>query len=360
MHLGRWTILAIMGIVAACAPTIGPVTPPVEVLVVLDSLDDSLRIIPVDSPGVVHTIELQPQSGTVVNALALRGSMAAIGFSDQVEVLDLGNGHQPICGPSSLGEGLISALAFGGGDSAYAATAASNRVSFFATLQSASCSGQYQQYSGAPQGLSLARGSVFVVVGNGPGPGPCVPGPQVVCPSWVSSYGAPDSIPLAGPGNARAAIFASDGFLYVVSAGSDGTANGTLSQIDPLQKSGVGGPTYPGFGHLPSYLATNDADRIYVTSPVDSGLMVFNVRTHQIERGYTNAVALGGHSRGVATDDLGRLYVLLAGSCNASGSRGTVHVLGSDLVATHDIPVGRCPIAIGVTEIPSIAYKFSD
>jgi hypothetical protein len=358
MRLGHLALLAV-GIAAGCAPTIGTAAAPVEVLVILDSLDDSLRIIPVDSPTIVHTIALT--HGEAPNSMALFGSEVAIGLNSSVEVISLGN-HQPICPLTPLGAGApISALTFDNNGLGYAAAPGSKRVSTFGVVQASSCTEGHDTYSGSPQGFGNARGTVFVVNSNSQGEPSCVPAPVGGCPSWLTYYphGA-DSIPIPGPGNARAGIFASDNSLYVISAGTGSAPDGILSQFDPLQNGAGGGPIYPGFGHLPTYLATNSptADRIYITSPVDSGLMIFNVRTHQVEKGFNNPVALGGSSRGVTVDDLGQIYVLLAGSCSATGTRGSVYVLGQDLVAMRNIPVGRCPIAIGATEIPAASYDF--
>jgi hypothetical protein len=35
-------------------------------------------------------------------------------------------------------------------------------------------------------------------------------------------------------------------------------------------------------------------------------------------------------------------------------------VLGADLVNTRIVTVGRCPIAIGVTDIPATLYEFAN
>lgn len=357
--MARWGVWAAVGVgylAAACASTIGPVTPPVEVLVVLDSADDTLRIIPVDSTGVVHHLIIAPRTSKVT-ALALHGQIAAISDSDDVMLLDLGS-HRAACADGRAvalnANGVVGALVFGDDGQGFASTPSTDSVSRF--LAPPICGGSTGSVSGTPQGFGLARGKVFVIAANRRGCPPGVAGcPDA--PSWLTTEpGLRDSFPILGPGNAGSGVFASDGFLYVVSTGT-GASDGILSQIDPLQPGNIN--SFSGFGHLPQYVATDGADRVFVASPVD-GLMVFNVRTHQVERGVNAAIPLNGAAHGLATDDFGRIYALTAGSCTAAGARGSVQILGSDLVAQHPITVGRCPIGIGVTEIPAALYHFDN
>jgi hypothetical protein len=85
--------------------------------------------------------------------------------------------------------------------------------------------------------------------------------------------------------------------------------------------------------------------------------MVFNVRTHQVERDASMPIPLSA-PRGLATDDFGRLYVLQSPACGVSGGSGSVRVFGNDLVEQRGATLGRCPIAIGITEIPASLYHF--
>jgi DNA-binding beta-propeller fold protein YncE len=348
MRAGRLFLLVLGVAAAACAPTLGPATPPVEVLVVLDSMDDSLRIIPVDSPSVVHHILLNTGSG-VVAAFALHNRVAAIGFGDSVTMLDLGL-HQVICTQQLNGKGPIGSLTFADGGQAYAATPTTDSVTSIDVPHG--CGVAQGSVRGRPQGFGVARGTVFVLVSS---KNQCAP-PAADCAiqSWLSTEPLlRDSFPL-GPGLARGAVSASDGFLYVINAG-DNTSNGLLLQVDPLQPGSVN--SYTGFGHRPQSIATDGADHVFVASPTD-GLMVFNVRRHQVEKGAGPlAVALPGPARALATDDFGRIYALIPGTC-AAGAHGIVQPLDSTLVAQHPITVGRCPIAIGVTEIPAALYRF--
>jgi len=341
MGAGRRFLLLVGIALAACAPTLGPTTPPVEVLVVLDSLDESLRVIPVDSPSVVHHLSINTGS-VAASAFALRDRIAAIGFGDSVTMVDLGS-HQTVCKQLLNGKGPVGALTFDNVGHAFAGTPKTDSVALIDVPHG--CGVSTGSVRGRPLGFGVdARGTVFALVSN-PTTG------------WlISQEPLRDSISLGPPGNTTAAVSASDGSLYVISAG-DGSSNGVLTRVDPVQRAVLA--AFSGFGRLPKFLATDGADRVYVASPVE-GLMVFNVRTHQVERGAgPSAVSLPGGARGLATDDFGRIYTLITGPCGAL-DHGFVQPLDVNLVAQHPITVGRCPIAIGVTEIPAALYHFDN
>jgi hypothetical protein len=363
MRLRHWGVLALGAAAAACASTIGPVIPSVQVLVVLDSTDDTLRIIPVDSLDVVHKVVLGIAASDK-HALALRGQFAAIGSSGTVAYYDLtshnGLALSPTC-ESKLDSGNIRSLAFDGNGVVYAAVPTTNGAPHLDPTSGQPCPSGTGHVRGHPVAFVLdARSHLFVVTGT------CLPA-QLTCAettSWLASpFGEPladtvqltDSIPLSLPGNAQGAVLASDGNLYVINAGNGLAADARLSQFDPvgLTEHNV----YNGFGTLPQYIAT-DGERVFVASEKE-GLMVFNSRTSVVERDYRSAIQLVGAPRGLATDDVGRVYVLIAGPCTPGGS-GSVQVLGTDLVSRRGPTVGHCPVAVAVTDIPSTLYHFDN
>lgn len=354
MRLGRWGVLVLGIAAAACASTIGPVVPSVEVLVVLDSLDDTLRIIPVDTPDVVHkmVLSLPPIAVFAKNSLALNGQTAAVGLDRYVLFYDLAS-HQQLCPDATLDAlGVIRSLAFSDKGLVYAAAPTANSALYF---DPAGCGtgGSVSGVRGGPRAFASVRSTIFAVTGT--------PNP----PSWLTAnlnetpstpLAALDSIPLSGPGAAVAAIAGSDGFLYVLNAGT-GIPNARLSQVNPVSRAELN--VIPGFGTLPQYLATDGADHIYVASAVE-GLMVYNLRTNQVERDANAAIPLTGGARGLVVDDLGRIYALIAGGCTAGAQAGSVQVFGADLVTRHGAAVGRCPVAIGVTDVPATLYHFTN
>lgn len=353
MRWWRGWVVLIGGVVGACAPTIGPTTPPVEVLVVLDSLDDTLRVIPVDSPTVVHRVPLE-ETGAAMTALALNGEIAAIGLNlsgrdtlDNMLLMNLGLDVTLCGGPIPLhGRAPVGAIAFGPGGEAYAVTPTTDSV---ATVFS-NCGVQQGSVPQGPAGFGVARGTVYAVVSNRT---QCLP-QALNCPSWLSPlpYRRNDSIPLLGPGGATSGVFGPDGYLYVINAGT-GQSDGVLSKYHPGDASAVG---IPGFGHLPKYIATDGSGRIYVVSATD-GLMVYNTGSNQVDRGAGAGVPVGDPV-GITVDDEGHIYLPQHSTC-AAGDHGTISVLGADLVARPSLTVGRCPVAVGVTEIPAADYRFN-
>jgi hypothetical protein len=221
------TWIGVLGCVAAmaCAPTIGPATPPVEVIVVLDSLEQNLRIIPVDSLDVVHVISLGAP-GSVATALAVRGELAVVGLSDTVPSLlsiDLGL-RKSVCTPRVLAASPVGAVAIGDTNAVYAAQPGLDRVTTYTA--DGSCGVTTNNIRGGPQGFAFARGAAFVVAGNRQH---CIP-VSLLCdevPGWITHdidqptdlrpLSGEDSIPLLGPGNSRGGVLGSDGLLYFLS-----------------------------------------------------------------------------------------------------------------------------------------------
>jgi len=333
-------------LVAGCAPTTGPVSPPLEVLVVLDRDARSLTLVAVDSTELTLTIPLGLPSSIRPTTLAVRGAVAAVGLgdTDSVMIVDLGQ-LLPLRTIAIPGGAPIAAIAFGVDGVGYVASPKSNRVTKFdpATGQVAPVF-----VNGGPQGFEIARGTVFVVLGNRE---VCYPVPTncLTRPSWLTPLepGPPfDSIPLLGPGNASSAALGADGFLYVLNTGN-GDVEGRLSVVDPVQRREVA--SFSGFGVFPQFLAADGTDRLFIASS-SNGLMEFNTRERRTVRGAGQGVPLGT-PLGVLTDALGRVYVLEAGPC-VGGVEAQVRVFGSDLVARRAITTGSCPIAMALTEIP--------
>jgi hypothetical protein len=345
-----WPVtLLLASALGACAATTGPTSLPTEVLVVLDQQERALRLVAVDSTATTITIPL----GTTVGApttLAVRGTKAAVGMNagGLILIVDLVS-HQVIAQiVTSLGDNTpIASIAFSEEGDGYAASPVANLVTRFTTA------GAAEQISGltqGPQAFGMARGRVFFVNGNRAG---CYP-VQVACAnnaSWLAPFERGktplDSIPLLGPGNAVAAVPSSDGVLYVLIAGNGGTVEGRLSAVDPVRQREVA--SYGGLGVSPLFMVSDGADRLLIASAAE-GLMVFNTRTRALERGAGSGIPLQ-QPRGLASDGLGRSYVVEAGSCTAGGSSGRIRVFGADLVERRTIATGVCPVAAAITEI---------
>lgn len=351
MRLGPACLL-LLSALGACAPTTGPAALPVEVLVVLDREERSLRLIATDSTNVSRTIDLSGSLGALKpTVLAVRGTIAILGLGNSANVLVVDLAVRRVLRMNPVaGSGAIAAVALsetGAGFSSIPGTPNGENVTRFDPLTGESSN---FQVSGGPQGFAVARGTVFAVMGNRQLCFPAVPS-CIDAPSWLKPFpfNTIDSIPLFGPGNASATALGSDGLLYVLSTGNGGTAEGRLSAVDPVARTEIA--SFGGFGLSPRYLTSDGSNRLLVAGPNE--LMVFNTRDRRVEKGVGSGIPFPASPRGLVADAFGRAYLPVGGSCLVGGAPGFVRVFGTDLVERSPIPTGVCPVGVAVTEIPA-------
>ncbi len=335
-------------LVGACAPTTSTGSLPVEVLVVLDQVERSLIVTPVDSSASLRIISISPVP-VLATSLAVRGSLAAVGLSGGGSVILVDLAKQEIIRTIS---GLfpspnpVSAIAFGEDGRLYVASRDSEMVF---RIDPATGAGDLVTAPGGPQGFGVVRGRVYGVAGNRIG---CPPFPAACSsqPSWLStlSNGFGDSIPLLGPGNAGPAAAGADGLLYVLSSGDGAPVEGRLSVVDPVRNVEIA--SFGGFGPAPRWVASDGGDRVLVLSALN-GLMVFNSRERRVERGAGLGIPFQSPG-GMTVDALGRIYVLEQGNCTVTNP-GRVRVFGADLIERPPLTGGICPVAAATTDIPA-------
>ncbi|MES2123901.1 MAG: hypothetical protein V4503_04345, partial [Gemmatimonadota bacterium] len=307
--------LLLLSTLGACAPTTGPTALPVEVLVVLDREERSLRLIATDSTNVVRTIDLAPTIGSAKpTVMAVRGTLAVIGLGTAdggVVAIDLATRRalRPVI--PIKGEGEISGIALsenGQGFTAVPATPNGENVTYFDPLVGSSVSSRVE---GGPQGFGVARGTVFLVMGNRQLCYPAVPS-CLDSPSWLKPFpfNTTDSIALFGPGNASATALGSDGLLYVLSSGNGGFAESRLSAVDVVTRKEVA--SFGGFGLSAQLLASDGGDHLLIAGPRE--LMVFSVRDRRVEKGAGAGIPFATPPRALATDAFGRAYLPVGGS----------------------------------------------
>lgn len=334
----------------ACAPTTSTGTLPVEVLVVLDSVDNVLRMIPVDSPTVVREIPLGNALGFSPSQLAARGTQAIIAGNDgetsRAAIIDLDGGVVEKF--VSLTPGVVSAVAIPDDDYAYVA----NRTAGVVTrINLATGATELLPATGGPEGFGVTRGKVFAVIGNrqtcGIGTG-CDRGS-----SWLiqtEPHFPRDSVPLSGPGNAGPSALGADGFLYVLSRGDEFSGGeGRISIVDPIRSAEVA--SFGGVGPLvPSWILSDGGERILVAS-APGGIMVFNTRLRRFTVPFGVGIPLEFPSDLVG-DAVGRAYVLQVGGCS-NDAPGKIRVFGRDLVERVSLTAGPCPIAAAIGGVPA-------
>lgn len=338
---------------AACASTTAPVPPPEERLVVVNAGDNSLSVVSTDSSRAPGRIQLGPVDGAPADVAARdETAVVALAGRDEVVVADLR--AETIRRTIHLPPGSRpTAVVFASDAVVYVANAHSNTVTRIDITSGDTASVAVGTY---PRDLILTRGRLFVVNGN---VGPCPAGTCSIGPSWLTvvdpktnarAQGV-DSIPLLAQGNARSTALGGDGLLYVVSTGDVGTAiQGRLTIVDPIRREEVG--SFGGFGLIPIGVAAGGSDRLFVTSTRD-GLMEFNTRTRRVVRGAGQGV-LVTENVAVAVDLQGRIYAVESSGCGG-GVGGRLRVFRPDLTEARSVPIGPCPVAITVVQLPGLA-----
>lgn len=341
----------------ACAPTTSTGSLPLEVLVVLDSLDHTLRMIPVDSPTVVREIDLGGALGFTPSFLAARGRKAVVaGNGDstaRVVIVDLAaEGIQDV---TDLLGGQIAAVTIADDEFAYVASWTNGAIS---RVRLADGTVELLAAPGGPQGFAVTRGKVFGVIGNRQGCGPIPDSGCNLGPSWLVQADPTlprDSIALSGPGNAGPAAVAADGLVYVLSAGNEFQGDGgRLSIVDPIRNSEIA--SFGGVGPIvPSWIINDGGERMLIASG-PGGLLVFNTRLRRFTLPFGNGIPLE-FPTDLVGDAIGRAYVLQRGGCSAAAP-GRVRVFGTSLIEQLSIQAGSCPIAAAIAEVP--ADRFFD
>jgi hypothetical protein len=337
--------VAALGI-GACADTTAPLPPPAEVVLVVNSTEASLSVIPVDAPGSAVKIPLGGTSPTPVGVSA-RGQIALVplGLDNAVAVIDLKTAAVVRTIPLPANSGATGS-AFVNDTFAYVGNPNLNTVTRINFITGDTASVPVGVY---PQGLIYTRGRLFVVNGN-------LVNFATAGASWITvvdpvtnakSTGI-DSIPLTGPGNASFADVGTDGLLYVMNTGNYTSGQGRLSIVDPIARTEQA--SFAGFGTGPGNVAADaTSDHLFVSS-YSEGVMEFDVRTRTVLKGAGSGVPIPLNAA-VIVDSKGRVYALDTGPC-AGGVAGTIHVLRADLTQSSTIPTGECPVGAAVTSIP--------
>jgi hypothetical protein len=337
------------GLLLGCADTNAPPPEPLELLLVVNNQSNSLTIVSVDGLDEPTSVPLAGLGATPTTVAAREGiAVVPLGQADEVAVVDLIGRRLIHLIPLPEGSGATGA-AMVSDSVAYVGNPGRNTVSRVNVFTRETVEVPVGVF---PQGLTVARGRLFVLNGNVDQTG------EPAGPSWITvltpATNAPaagiDSIPLTGPGNAAFAAVAADGLLYVVNRGRTTPAEGRLSVVDPLERTEVA--SFAGLGLLPGDLATDGRSRIFVSS-FSEGLLEFDTDRNAVVRGEGDGIAITTNA-GVAVDSKRRVYAIEAGGCTA-GRPGIVHVLDVELEEIRRIPLERCSAGARVVRIGLVA-----
>ena len=335
---GGFAVLA-----AACADPEAPLPAPSEVVLVVNSLESSLSVVPVNATGSTYSIPLGGTTPTPVGVSALRGyAVVPMGLDHAATVVDLTAGAISRVIPLANGS-FATGSAIVDDSIAYVANPGLNTVTRINYLTGDTANVAVGVY---PQGVIATRGKVFVLNGN-------LVNYAVAGPGWITvidpltnakAVGI-DSIPLPAPGNPQFAVVAGDGRIYVVNVGNY-VDDGRLSIVDPVARVELA--NFGGIGPGPGDIATDGGDRLFISS-FSEGLMEFDIVTRTLVLGAGDGIPIPDNS-GVAVDSDGRIYAISAGC--GGGAGGEAHVLRPDLTLRTVVPLGICAIGSAVTLIP--------
>ena len=315
--------------------------PGLETAVVVNSMDLSITVFPVDSPSMVHTIGLA-QAGSPVS-IAVREGRAAVplGLLSAAAVIELATGDvQTIPLPENSG---ATGVAFLNDSIAYVANPGLNTVSPLNVLDRTAAAeiavGIYPQ--------AVAAASDHVLVLNAELDETFRPAREgaisVIDPAANTEVAA---ILLSGF-NPSAAAFGPDGLLYVVNSGSFGQGDGSLSVVDVSALSEV--EHHTGFGEFPGAIAFGPTGHAYISS-FSYGVAVWDAQGDTFIRSPSDPLPLPEPNAvsGVGFDSYGRFYALKPGDCIAPS---VALRFNPDLSFDREISVGVCPIAIAFTHV---------
>ena len=309
--------------------------------IVVNSVDVSITVFPVDSPQSARNIGLAP-AGTPVSAAA-SGPLVAIplGQVSALAVYDLSQDRvATIALPQNSG---ASGVAFVTDSIVYVANSNLNTVS---VVDVAGGIVERDIPVGVfPQSIAVQQERVFVLNGElDQNFQPARRGTITVIDP--TTHTVIDTVQLTGF-NPTAATRRFDGMLYVVNSGTFGQGDGSVSVVSPSALSEAA--HYADFGEFPGDIAFDPFGVAYVSS-FAYGIAVWDPDSGTFVNPPSTPLIIDGHtiSSGLGFDGPGRLYTLIPGDCISPGV--ALRTLpGADLV--QEIVVGVCPIDLTFTTI---------
>jgi uncharacterized protein (DUF305 family) len=317
---------------------------PGEVAVVLSSFEPSLTFFPVDRSIGVRELRL---TESFPAGFSRRGSTLAVPAGSVLTLVDLTS--RTVSGLVRLPEGASAGGSAFLDDSLVIVTnSALNSISVVNVRRQALVREVAAADFDWPRAVSVQGGLVFVANAMFGGDY-WMDRPGTVTVLDAATLAVVRTVQLSG-WNALVITRGPDGRVWVLNSGETpgrGT-RGSLSVLDPSTLGEV--EHHVGFGYLPTGFAWGPDGLAYISSGA-YGIAVWNPQTDAFVRSPENAVAPDGiPSASAATFDReGRLYALVARSCDAPGS---AYRLDSAYRVDVRVAVGVCPSAIDVFPAP--------
>lgn len=311
-----------------------------EVLLVVNSVDNTLQVVPADGVGASETISLGAQ-GTPVDAAARDGyAVVPLGLYPFAAVVDLASDSvTTVALPAGSG---ATGVAFVNDTLAVVGNPERNSVSAIRVRRGVR--GAEISVGVYPQAIVEHDGSLFVINANLVNFSPAGPGSVTVLNSRLQPV---KTITLSGTNPASGAVL--DGKLYVLNSGSYATPSASLSVID--LSSLTEEAHYTGFGATPASIAANEDDGQLYVSGYFYGISVWNPRTRAFTRTPANSWKPGGDPSiaDVGFDGQGQLFGIKPGNCASPGALLQISLATGE--ATRSVTTGTCPTSVTYARI---------
>ena len=330
MHGVRLAGVALVVAAVACSDALEQTTPVGQEIVILDGQSSSLTLVNAGDFSATSLALAFPVTGTP--QIAGRGSMVLVpgGTRDSLQILTLGGSAKVASTKHPVGAAFQDDTLAWVADSAFDSLAQVNLRAGQQVLA--------RPLSGPAVDVAVTDSQVFTVH-----------------TTWLTSVNmvgppVPDSIPLSGV-NAHFVVIGDDSLLYVISRGDSGKANGRLSIVDPVGH--VETVVINGLGERPGPGVFHPTGRLLIASPT-SGILEVNALTRSITRGLSDAIKPGGKGvLALSLDARGRVYAVSNTACGSGP--GTLYVLSPppEYHVITTVPLGTCPVASAVAEMPA-------
>lgn len=342
--LPRLLLVLLLALLPASCGDDGPTGPPepegVETGVVVNSIDLTLTLFPVDSADATRTVELGSDGSPV--GVAIRDGLAVVpmGTVPTARVVDLATGE--IVRTVSLPDGSgATGVAFA--NDSIAVVANPNLDTASPVNVRSGTAGEEITVGTFPQGVIRVGDRLFVLNARlGSDFQPEGPGTLTVLSPTLTVV---DSVQLSGENPGGAAV-GPDGRLYVVNSGRFGESNGSLSVVDPETLEEV--EHHTGFGDFPGPPAFGPDGLLHVPS-FSYGVAIWDPAADAFTLAPADAVTPGGvgSTPAVGFDGRGRLHAT-APDC----SEPTVtYRLDAAFEVDTQISVGTCPVDIAFADV---------
>lgn len=343
-RLAAFAALLALPLAAACDSD--PNEPEIaeRLVVVVNSTENSLSLVPQEGGDVVQTrkVPLGAQGSPVGVAAHGPWAVVPLGTYPFAAVVNLRTSAVTSTVALPAGSGATGA-AFVSDSVAVVANPGRNTVSPVNVLRGTA--GAEVAVGTYPQAIVSDGARVYVVNANLVGFVPAGPGSVTVLDDRLRFV---QTVQLTGVNPGAAAIVGNR--LYVLNSGTFGGNDGSLSVVN-LQTLAEEA-RHTGFGDFPSALAAAPSGELYV-GIYGTGVAVWNPATASFRVGLDDAITPGGSPiiSGLGFDGSGRLHVTNARTCVAADP-GYLYRVTSAGSTDRSVQVGICPFGLAFADVP--------